>query len=488
MRDNQDEGDASPLVDAPSSAAAFAVLAQAQLAAEQYELARDTAREGLALDPASARLWRILGQAHGRLDESAEARAAYDQARALTPTTDATTRLALLAEGYRYALDQHWHRVIDLQSQKTKQSSAAEEARNARLLSALLSRFGHYAEALEVMRRQIALYPSRDPVRAAREWLQYARLLRRVSGDTAEIQAAIERALQLVPDEYALRDSCALLLRPLGVAPPEPAWLRELGFRVEVGTGGGEVLVPPVCEIPAGEFVMGSEPNGDGDAFWDEHPQHRVSLPTYAIGRFPVTVAEYAHFLQSGYTPPTRWHSRLTYVDIPVSEIPLPVTNVSCDDAEAYAEWLSAQTGETWRLPSEAEWEKAARWDPQLGASRVYPWGDQFDPMRCNTAVCAWGGPLPIGSHKYDESPFGARDLAGNVWEWTSSLYLPYAPGDRASESVPSPEGHTLERVMRGGSWRYAARLTRASCRGHQLPWQFNGDIGFRLVRVPERA
>ncbi len=102
------------------------------------------------------------------------------------------------------------------------------------------------------------------------------------------------------------------------------------------------------------------------------------TLAAFSIGRFPVTVAEYACFVEAGQRQPQQWPTQLQKLDH-------PVTYVSWDDAVAYAAWLAQMTRQPWRLPTEAEWEKAARWDRAPGVARLYPWGDMFDPSRANT-------------------------------------------------------------------------------------------------------
>ncbi|HEX6819078.1 MAG TPA: SUMF1/EgtB/PvdO family nonheme iron enzyme [Ktedonobacterales bacterium] len=151
-------------------------------------------------------------------------------------------------------------------------------------------------------------------------------------------------------------------------------------------------------------------------------------------------------------------------------------------DAVAYADWLARQTGQPWRLPSEAEWEKAAR-----GADgRIYPWGDSFDKARCNTSE-GRNGPMtaPIGTYPTGASPYAAQDMAGNVWEWTSSIYkaYPYTPHD-GRERLDS----TANRVLRGGSWHLGGAYARAAYRGGAQPSNVRifGDYGFRLARAAQ--
>src|SRR5262249_2779754 len=159
-----------------------------------------------------------------------------------------------------------------------------------------------------------------------------------------------------------------------------PPRLARLGYQ-GLAPGGVAALVPPTCAVSAGEFLMGSDPKRDRAAWDDERPQHRVTLPGYEIARYPVTVAEYVRFVRAA--GPGSPRNQLTWEQQLDGRPDHPVVNVSWRDAVAYAAWLARATGRPWRLPSEAEWEKAARWDGR--AARIYPWGDAFDGARCNT-------------------------------------------------------------------------------------------------------
>ncbi len=254
--------------------------------------------------------------------------------------------------------------------------------------------------------------------------------------------------------------------------PPEqfPSRLASLGFEARKKDGVA-YIVPPLCSMPAGEFLMGSDKRRDSQAYDNELPQHRVNLPAFQIARFPVTVAEYACFVRAGQKEPSDWQSQLGKLDH-------PVVYVSWRDAVAYAAWLAKTTGQPWRLPSEAEWEKAARWDAARQVSRLYPWGDTFDTVRCNTYGGGKGGTTPVGSYgEKGASPCGAQEMAGNVWEWTSSLFKPYpysvSDGREDRDSTES-------RVLRGGSWHNNARFARVAFRDHSHPDLLSGNFGFR--------
>jgi formylglycine-generating enzyme required for sulfatase activity len=152
-----------------------------------------------------------------------------------------------------------------------------------------------------------------------------------------------------------------------------------------------------------------------------------------------------------------------------------PIAYVSWYDAIAYARWLSEQTGQSWRLPTEAEWEKAARGSD----GRAYPWGTIFDSTRCNTAESGQGKTTPVGRYPTGASTYGVLDMAGNVWEWTTSLFKPFPYRvDDGREDAESIEN----RVVRGGAWNRDARLARSAYRGHIWPDRVQDNVGFRLV------
>jgi formylglycine-generating enzyme required for sulfatase activity len=195
-----------------------------------------------------------------------------------------------------------------------------------------------------------------------------------------------------------------------------------------------------------------------------------VTLGAYRIATHPVTVAEYACFVRAGQKQPGNWWTQLAHLDHPVAYVPW-------NDAVAYAAWLAAMTGQPWRLPTEAEWEKAARGTD----GRIYPWGDVFVVPLCNTRASGIGTTTRVGTYPSGASPYGAQDMAGNVWEWTSSLYkpYPYVAGD-GREAATSSE----RRVLRGGSWFYDPLSARAAFRYRFSPDYPDGSVGFRVVVV----
>jgi formylglycine-generating enzyme required for sulfatase activity len=252
---------------------------------------------------------------------------------------------------------------------------------------------------------------------------------------------------------------------------------RYADFRKSYEFGFSEVLkalTPPEFEpemvlIPAGEFLMGSDPNVDKTARDDEQPQHTLYLPDYYLAKTPVTNAQYVAFVQATYHQPIHWK----YGKPPRGKEDHPVVHISWHDAVAYCRWLSEVTGRPYRLPSEAEWEKGARGTD----GRIYPWGNQWDVKRCNTG----GGTTPVGAYPQGASPYGLLDMAGNVREWTRSIYrdYPYDPNDGREDL--EAEG---SRVLRGGAFFSGRWFVRCACRGRDFPGSRNRNDGFRVCVV----
>jgi formylglycine-generating enzyme required for sulfatase activity len=238
--------------------------------------------------------------------------------------------------------------------------------------------------------------------------------------------------------------------------------------------------------IPGGVFRMGSDPERDPQSADREQPQHSVEVSEFYIQRYPVTVAQFGMFVgQSGYSPRDP--------DCLKGAANHPVVNVDWKDAVAYCAWLDGKLRENgpqdlrrrleqgWqvRLPSEAEWEKAARGTD----GRIYPWGDEFDPDKANLESVI-GGTSPVGSFPGDLSPYGVLDMAGNVWEWCSDWYDEKAYAGRAGKLVRDPRGPEKgeSRTLRGGSWGSLTWDARCASRYGGAPDLFDGRIGFRLV------
>jgi formylglycine-generating enzyme required for sulfatase activity len=224
---------------------------------------------------------------------------------------------------------------------------------------------------------------------------------------------------------------------------------------------------------PSGEFMLGSDTVLDSEASSDEEPQHLVNLPEFYMGRYEVTNAQYAAFAAAtGYALPESWPNRRI---LPGKE-DHPVVDVSWYDAVAFAQWLSGASGLDCRLPTEAEWEKACRGVDE----RIYPWGNA--PRRSDLAN--YGGSLmettPVGSYSpQGDGAYGAADMVGNVWEWTSSLHIPY-PYD-AQDGREDPAS-TAPRVMRGGSFWDESDTGRCANRGDWASAEYDYRLGFRVL------
>jgi formylglycine-generating enzyme required for sulfatase activity len=248
---------------------------------------------------------------------------------------------------------------------------------------------------------------------------------------------------------------------------------------------------PEMILIPAGEFLMGSDPKKDKHAKEDEQPQHTLHLPDYAMARTPITNAQYAAFLRAtGHRPPAhwkilfwrhRWHPR--------GRRDYPVVHVSWHDALAYCQWLSESTGKPYRLPSEPEWEKAARGTD----GRLYPWGDQWDAERCNTLEGNGNEKTtPVDAFPQGASPYGLLDTIGNVWEWTRSLWgkslrqpeftYPYDPSDGRENPDAASD---VRRVLRGVSFFNDRPAARCASRYRYSPRNHYISVGFRVAMSP---
>jgi formylglycine-generating enzyme required for sulfatase activity len=256
---------------------------------------------------------------------------------------------------------------------------------------------------------------------------------------------------------------------------------------------------PELARIPAGDFLMGA-----ADAQDDERPVHRVFVSEFSIGRLPVTNDEYARFIRAtGYPSPSVRGLPLVTAggrDAAFRELAAPyvwdgalppdglgthpVVLVRYDDALSYCEWLSEALGRRVRLPTEAEWEKAARGGVE---GRRYPWGDDIDPSRGNYlehgAVKHERGTKPGGS--YQPNGFDLCDVAGNVWEWVSDWYAPdyYGAGETSDPRGPST-GNL--RIVRGGSWvSDEVTMLRCAYRHKVPPDTYAYSMGFRIVCAP---
>lgn len=216
--------------------------------------------------------------------------------------------------------------------------------------------------------------------------------------------------------------------------------------------------------IPAGEFWMGS-PKNEGTV--NEHPRHQIYLDAYSMDISEVTIARHAEFLRStGRRVPNFWD--LVKAGTPPDH---PVVEVDWHDAEAYCRWAGK------RLPTEAEWEKAARGTDE----RIYPWGNEQPTSRLGNFATDQG-PFTVESFMAGESPYGLLHMAGNVWEWTADWYDEHSYAKSPQRNPKGPSSGT-SKVIRGGSWSSEPGHVRSAYRGRAIPAHRDGSIGFRCAQ-----
>jgi sulfatase modifying factor 1 len=217
-----------------------------------------------------------------------------------------------------------------------------------------------------------------------------------------------------------------------------------------------------VVRIPGGEFRMGS---ADGEGEQNEHPQHAVRVQGFLMDKTEVTWGQYKRFLATLSQPPPK---------SPVWGMPeaLPVSSISWGEAGAFCAWAGG------RLPTEAEWERAARGDD----ARRYPWGNTFEPWRCNTRDGGPHAPTPAADYPDCVSPYGVLDLSGSVSEWCSDWYEDMYYAKSPAENPTGPENGT-RRVSRGGAWMNAAEFIRVVSRAGIEPTWHGPMQGFRCVQ-----
>ncbi|NJP05389.1 MAG: formylglycine-generating enzyme family protein [Chloroflexaceae bacterium] len=268
--------------------------------------------------------------------------------------------------------------------------------------------------------------------------------------------------------------------------------------------------LPEMIEIPAGPFLMGSSDMAGNN----EKPQHQLELPTYSISKTPITNAQFRPFVEGdGYTnrdywtehgwqwrqqeervQPHHWkHGKWNGADY-------PVVGVSWFEAVAYCRWLSAQTGREYRLPTEAEWEKAARGSNGY----IWPWGNEWgnntygiiariwfkrsrQPERCNSEEDGQGRTTPVGSYPNGASPYGLLDMAGNVNEWCATHWrkdYPYQISDEWSTEYLEQRGLKDKTVVRGGCYWQELEYVRGASRNFFSASydSWNDSIGVRVA------
>jgi len=254
------------------------------------------------------------------------------------------------------------------------------------------------------------------------------------------------------------------------------------GKQVPVSSPTLPAWVPALVKVSAGPFLMGS----------NEKPQHTLTLPDFWIGKTPMTNAQFRPFVEDdGYHNQQYWtlagwkwcqKERIVtprhWDDKQWNGNDYPLVGVSWFEAVAYCRWLTAQTGHEFCLPSEAEWEKAAR-GPD---GRIWPWGNTWEAGRCNSKEAGIGKTTPVSQYPNGASPYGVLDMAGNVWEWVatkSDKGYPYQVEDEWMKAYLEADSN---RVLRGGSWHDNQKVVRGAYRGNYYVRYRYHDCGLRVA------
>ncbi len=416
----------------------------------------------------------------------------------------------------------------------------------------------HWAEPARLAAGYLAIAGERR----ANDFLKLLAGLGASPADRASALALAGLALSDLPADRVLPDTrqslTAAMLEAFTANPPtvEPILRRPLGLAlgalgdprfVAAIVSNANAILPQLVTIPEGKFRMGTSDDDIAklakseidwrsvEWFKNEQPSHKVSLSEFAIGKYPVTNAEYRLFWEAkGYENQDywsddgwRWLNGQLEADLSIYDkdfrkrvedwlkgrpvdkrrqpffwddpqwngLNLPVVGVTWYEAEAYCKWLSAVTGEKYRLPTEAEWEKAARTPPPApplagntpGEGRLWPWGDEWDPNKCNSEESKFGATTPAGMYPDGTYPNGPLDMVGNVWEWCADWWQTGVYKEREGKEVRDPIGPSSgsARVVRGGSWYSYRGYSRAAVRNWYDPALFLNYIGFRVGRSP---
>jgi len=235
----------------------------------------------------------------------------------------------------------------------------------------------------------------------------------------------------------------------------------------------------PVVKVPAGPFPMGV-PHGDRDGGRDEYPRHEVYLDAYEIDLYEVTNARYQAFVKAtGHRVPQnpKNPTRNLWQGETVSDTlaDRPVVNVDWADGDAYCRWAGK------RLPTEAEWEKAAKGN----TDHRFPWGNVEPTNKHLNFNQKWMGEktlMPVGSYEAGKSPYGVYDMAGNVWEWVHDWYDPRYYEKSPAKNPKGPDSGT-KRVLRGSGWQNETPTVRIFTRVESDPTVRNESTGFRCVK-----
>jgi formylglycine-generating enzyme required for sulfatase activity len=366
------------------------------------------------------------------------------------------------------------------------------------LTSGLLLSFAAYGETMEE-KLQAQIQQEKQEQAAAEEKRKQAEVAKqKADKEAAEKAAAAKAAAKKEKERKAAAEKKAqeeadrkAAARAQAKREAAAAAAKEASAKSSVATK--QPLEPVMEDIPAGTFTMGCDDerdNVEGGCYDGEKPAHKVTLNGFQMAKTETTVGQYMACVDAGACPQPEWQEKGSEYNIKTGTNDLykkfgnalsapnyPVVGVSWDNAKAYAEWLSKETGKSYRLPTEAEWEYAARG----GTDTAYPWGNAIGKgnANCDNSSCGdkFEYTAPVGS--FAANGYGLNDMNGNVWEWCQDWY-----GDYSSSSVSNPKGVSsgTYRVLRGGAWDSYAQFVRSASRNYGTPGSRNYNIGFRLV------
>jgi formylglycine-generating enzyme required for sulfatase activity len=459
-----------------------------EMNAGRWEEARQLLHQVQAQEPDYVETKRLLVRAESEIEREQRERVERQRQEQIARLYEEAQGLARVGQWRQALAKLDQVRTVDPQFPDPKGIAAQaqaevareeEEARRQKELAALyaeavrLLRAGQYQAALDKwdqVRAQDPQYPDRDKVQAT-------------AGQ--KLAAPVKAAPPQHDTPKAVQPRRAPLPAWFGPAAGAAGVLLVIVVVVIValgGAGGGKatptdtprptVPVTVMVYVPAGTFTMGSD-DSDPDATEDEKPQHTVYLDAFWIDRTEVTNAQYRRCVDDGACrSPSKTSSDTHDSYYGASKFDdYPVIWVDWEQANAYCTWAGK------RLPTEAEWEKAARGTDR----RIYPWGEGIDCNHANYGGCA-GDTAQVASYPQGASPYGVLDMAGNVWEWVADWYAEdyYA---NSPDRNPQGPGSGERRVLRGGSWLGDERVVRAALRSSGGPSLARGDLGFRCAR-----
>ncbi len=409
-------------------------------------------------------------------------------------TDDATERLELL--GLAHRAERYWEPRSPLLSVALGEwlKLSLHDADNIVIAARAVRQSATERYLSELKLEQTAVTSHAERATTPDEQIRLQRRAKDLANEIRQLEV-VQREQTQPPDDQPVADTDSRLEPP--VQPPEPVNTPKPSIQPVAAQPQPPKLrpayLPTLVHVPAGPFLMGSS-NSDRLADGDEQPQHTLTLPDYWIGQTEVTNAQFRPFVEGdGYTNRSYWTAdgwawkeelRRTqpyyWDDARWNGDNQPVVGVSWFEAVAYCFWLSAQTGHPFRLPTEAEWEKAAR-GPN---GRIWPWGNRWEAGRCNSDELGLGRTSPVGSFPNAGGDYHIYDMAGNVYEWCATAWQKPYPYTVEDEWRAAYLERDESRVLRGGSWALEQKYARGAYRSNYLARtdNYDNDVGLRVA------